>query len=122
MLIDYLQSETLRILGLEAGDIIDPDKPLMDLGLDSLMAVEMRNALSSAIGQNLSATLLFDYPTLESVGNFLLALIGLLPNTQEALLESDTGTDENQPSTDDLLRWIETMPDDEIDRRMNEKD
>ena len=122
MLIDYLQSETLRILGLDAGDIIDPDKPLMDLGLDSLMAVEMRNALSSAIGQNLSATLLFDYPTLESVGNFLLALIGLLPNTQEALLESDTGTDENQPSTDDLLRWIETMPDDEIDRRMNEKD
>lgn len=118
MLIDHLQDETLRILGLDAGDTIDPDKPLMDLGLDSLMAVEMRNALSSAIGQNLPATLLFDYPTLESVCSFLLALIGLLPDTQAAPVESDTGTDETQSSTDDLLRWIETMPDDEIDRRM----
>jgi acyl carrier protein len=122
MVIDHLHNETLRILGLDAGDRIDPDKPLMDLGLDSLMAVEMRNALSSAIGQNLPATLLFDYPTLETICSFLLALIGLLPDTQATPPAPESGADENQTSTDDLLRWIETMPDDEIDRRMNKKD
>jgi NADPH:quinone reductase-like Zn-dependent oxidoreductase/acyl carrier protein len=51
------------IIGLPADTDIDPDQPLKDIGLDSLMAVEMRNELARAIGLRLTATLLFDYPT-----------------------------------------------------------
>ena len=66
-----LRAEAARVLGLPAGRPIDPRVPLRELGLDSLMAVELRNALGLALGRTLPATLLFDHPTLEALGRAL---------------------------------------------------
>ena len=60
-----------RILGLDASVPIDGQRPLRDLGLDSLMAVELRNALSALLETRLHATLLFDYPTLDTLFGYL---------------------------------------------------
>jgi acyl carrier protein len=115
---EHLHAETLRILGLDSTQRIDFDTPLVELGLDSLMAVEMRNALNNAMEQNLPATLLFDYPTIQSLCTFLLETLGM----GKAVQSSETAWDEEQESTDDLLRRIETMADDEVDRLINKKD
>ena len=72
LLIGYLREEAARILGLSASQYIDERQPLLSLGLDSLMAVEFRNRLASALKTPLSATLLFDYPTFASLAAFLL--------------------------------------------------
>jgi myxalamid-type polyketide synthase MxaB len=68
----YLRGEAIRILGLPASQAIDPRQPLNALGLDSLMAVEMRNALSASLSCPLPATLLFDYPTIETLSDYLM--------------------------------------------------
>ena len=65
-----------------AGVTIDPDAPLMEAGLDSLAAVELRNELqrASPAGTLLPSTLVFDFPTARSLADFL------APQQQEPLV------------------------------------
>ena len=48
----------------------------MEAGLDSLGAVELRNALSARLGVDLPATLTLDYPTIDALASHLAALHG----------------------------------------------
>jgi myxalamid-type polyketide synthase MxaE and MxaD len=62
---------TLAVLGLPASHPLDPQQGLRDVGLDSLMAVELRNALQRSLGRPLPATLAFDHPTLEALATYV---------------------------------------------------
>jgi acyl transferase domain-containing protein len=64
-------------IGLDDGTSIVPTTPLREVGLDSLMAVELRNVLVRLGGQSLPATLLFDYPHLEVLTSHLYRTWGL---------------------------------------------
>ncbi|HMG22688.1 MAG TPA: SDR family NAD(P)-dependent oxidoreductase, partial [Kofleriaceae bacterium] len=66
-----VRTELAAVLGLPGPDAVPVDRPLKELGLDSLMAVEARNRLSAAIGHKLPASLLFDYPTPTALAGFL---------------------------------------------------
>ena len=55
------------VLGTE----VPTNTPLMSVGLDSIGAVEFANAVSSELGMSFSAVMLFDHPTLESIGSYL---------------------------------------------------
>ena len=53
------------------GASIASDAPLMEAGLDSIGAVEVRNAVASKFGVELPATVTFDYPTVASMAGFI---------------------------------------------------
>ncbi|MFI1913834.1 SDR family NAD(P)-dependent oxidoreductase [Nocardia sp. NPDC020380] len=55
----------MRLLDLPAE--VDPDRPLRDIGVDSLTSLELRNALSTEIGRTLPPTLVFDHPTIRAI-------------------------------------------------------
>ena len=57
------------------GQVVSPDEPLMAAGLDSLGAVELRNALEGALGISLPGTLVFDYPSVDAMTQFILSQI-----------------------------------------------
>ena len=71
-LLAVVRSEAARILGIPGPTTTAPEQPLQELGLDSLMAVELRNRLSVLLGVQLPATLLFDYPTPQGLVTHLL--------------------------------------------------
>ncbi|EYF05471.1 Malonyl CoA-acyl carrier protein transacylase [Chondromyces apiculatus DSM 436] len=66
-----VEEQARRVLGIAPGAPFDPNRPLSELGLDSLAAVELRNALATALARALPATLIFDYPTVAALCGFL---------------------------------------------------
>ena len=79
VVLEHLRQQAVRVLGLDPRRTIDPRQPLQDLGLDSLMAVELRNALGASLGRQLPATLLFDHPTLDALADRVSRDLGLGP-------------------------------------------
>ena len=69
ILLSFLKGVAAEQSGLSD---IAVDQPLMEHGFDSLMAVEMRSRLRGLLGVSLPVSLLFDYPTLEKIGEYLL--------------------------------------------------
>jgi acyl transferase domain-containing protein/acyl carrier protein len=49
----FVRAEVARVLGHKSGASLDGERPLLHLGLDSLMAVQLRNTLSEAFGVDL---------------------------------------------------------------------
>ena len=87
----HLAEQALSVLGLNAATSIEPHTPLKEVGLDSLMAVELRNALTRSIGEPLPATLLFDYPSLDALASYLMRSLDL--STAAVPLVSSAHTD-----------------------------
>jgi NADPH:quinone reductase-like Zn-dependent oxidoreductase/pyruvate/2-oxoglutarate dehydrogenase complex dihydrolipoamide acyltransferase (E2) component len=68
-----VRAEVARVLSLGRAAAVPVDRPLRELGLDSLMAVELRNALGRRVGATLPANLAFDHPTPAAIAKFLLS-------------------------------------------------
>jgi acyl carrier protein len=55
---------------------IEPETPLKALGIDSLMGLELRNRLEARLGVTLSATLVWTYPHIAALTEYLCSLLG----------------------------------------------
>ncbi|MGK4008526.1 amino acid adenylation domain-containing protein [Sorangium sp. So ce1036] len=71
-LLDLVREELARALGLGSPRDIAPDRPLLELGLNSLMALEIRQRLGARLGLSLPATLLFEHPTADGAAGRVL--------------------------------------------------
>jgi acyl carrier protein len=110
VVIDQVRNEVAHVLGLQNSESLPNNKPLHEFGLDSLMAVELRNRLGDAIGYRLPATLLFDYPTVDGLTGYL---------TRNALKLEETESPKQPAATLtglDVLSQIENLDDAAIDR------
>ncbi|MFJ7044361.1 SDR family NAD(P)-dependent oxidoreductase [Streptomyces sp. NPDC101112] len=61
-----------ELLGHGDAGALPPDRSLLEAGLDSLTAVELRNRLSALTGLRLPARLLFDHPVPQALADHLL--------------------------------------------------
>ena len=71
LIVDYLRDNVADVTRLDPAEIRD-EAGFFALGMDSLMAVELRQRLELAVGKELPATLAMDYPRLVDVADYLL--------------------------------------------------
>ncbi len=75
-LLSHLTSRLALILGPEAS-CLEPSVPLTEFGLDSLMALEFKNRISSDLGLTMSTARLLQGPSLDELATELLASLPL---------------------------------------------
>lgn len=69
---NLIAGEVRAVLGLNPDESIDFDCGLFEMGLDSLMSVELKSRLARAMDLKLPATLTFTYPTVNALSEYLL--------------------------------------------------
>ncbi|MFF1655228.1 SDR family NAD(P)-dependent oxidoreductase [Streptomyces sp. NPDC058255] len=82
-LLELIRAEVAAVLGHTDASAIDRRFP--ELGLDSLMSVQLRNRLSLLTGLPLAATVAYDWPSVEQLADHLYGeLSGTLPHSTTA--------------------------------------
>jgi mycoketide-CoA synthase len=84
--LELVRAEVASVLGHATPEAVAVEQPFLELGFDSLIAVELRNRLNLASGLRLSPTLVFDHPTPIALAEYLLAQ---LTDAHEAVGGSD---------------------------------
>ncbi|MCP4347107.1 MAG: SDR family NAD(P)-dependent oxidoreductase [Desulfobacterales bacterium] len=71
MLTSYLQNEVARVLEIDLLHLPDWNRGFFDMGMDSLTAVELKDALEIGMGTSFPSTTAFDYPTVKELADYI---------------------------------------------------
>jgi phthiocerol/phenolphthiocerol synthesis type-I polyketide synthase C len=77
-----------------SADPLDHNAPMESLGLDSLMALELRNRLESTLGITLPVALVWSYPTISTLAGALCERMGYQAAT-ESVMTAEPETEES---------------------------
>ncbi|WP_067467658.1 type I polyketide synthase [Actinomadura macra] len=84
ILLHHIQVQAAGTIGHTGPDSVPPNKPLQELGFDSLTAVQLRNHLNTSTGLQLPTTVVFDHPTPHDLATYIQAeLSGTRPQEAE---------------------------------------
>jgi acyl carrier protein len=117
----HVREQAARILGYASAQALDTGQALSDLGLDSIMAVNLTELLEGMIGWRLPATLLFNYPSVDALAGYLAAELAAQTAAEGELADTadDQADDESEQidleALGDILAEIEGLSEDEID-------
>ena len=119
LLLGYVSNQVIKVLRLGSTQV-SQRQPLNEMGLDSLMAVELRNMLGAGLGlkRPLPATLVFDYPTVEALADYLAKDALALTPVEPPQIDLPP---ELAPTGDEMLDTVEELSDEEVDRLLAEK-
>jgi phthiocerol/phenolphthiocerol synthesis type-I polyketide synthase B len=102
LLVDHVTAQVVAAMGLASAQLLDPLAGFFQSGMDSLMSVTLQRALSDSLGEALPASVVFDYPTVEALSDYLATL---LPEVAEDA-EEESADAYDDFSDDELLKEL----------------
>jgi acyl carrier protein len=85
---EYLRTRVVEVLGVGSGASLRDDQPITELGLDSLMALELKNELQRATAVTLPANFFFEHTTVDAASTYIDAM--LLVTSQDTQRAADS--------------------------------
>ncbi len=121
---DAVRRLAARVLALPPDDVPETTA-LNELGLDSLMAVELRNLLAATAGVDgaVPTTLVFDYPTIDAIAGYLADDVFGLGACEPVTTGPETSAAARGAggSLGSLLDELANLSDEEIERQLAER-
>jgi acyl carrier protein len=111
LVLEHVKEQLIHVFGLKARTDIDDNQEFGDLGMDSLMAVEISNRLKRSFGCSLSSTIAFEYSTLNRLTDYVLLVV--LKN------EFHQGENDMRSEALTLLNRIDDLSDDQVNELLN---
>ena len=108
VLVEHVRAEVAGVLRLEPGRTIELHRGLFDLGMDSLMSVELKSRLEASVGRALPSTLTFNYPNVGALAGYLATeVLSLQPSAAPASIagmgkRATTSAESGELSEDEL--------------------
>jgi phthiocerol/phenolphthiocerol synthesis type-I polyketide synthase B len=106
LLVDHVTAQVVAAMGLASPQLLDPATGFFQSGMDSLMSVTLQRALSDSLGESLPASVVFDYPTVEALADYLATLLPELVEAAEQAGSGEGGDAYQDLSDDDLLKEL----------------
>jgi 8-amino-7-oxononanoate synthase len=116
ILFDFVRSQIAKVLGFNSPELIEANENFADLGMDSLMAVELKNRLQATLGKSIAQSLVFDYPTLQALVEHLLGEVLLL----DAPPEKPTTEPNKQVNQTPPLAEVVILPETETNEQVTQ--
>ena len=117
VLIEEVKKEVATVLGLELSRQIEPQIGFFDMGMDSLMALQLKNNLQVKLGCSLSSTLTFEYPNIEILSDYLLQDIICL----ESVVKTEQESEKNIQQQTEKLAEIQQLSESELSEIINQE-
>jgi acyl carrier protein len=114
-LVDWL-AEALAMDGRQ----IEPSRPFLSYGLDSVQAMSMVGDLEATFGGRLSPTLAWDYPTVADMAEHLAGRLIARSAATPAAVRPQPEPAASRAEIEGLLTGIEHLDDQEVDRLLTE--
>ncbi len=127
LVLDLVRDAIAAVLGHSSAASVEVSRGFLEIGFDSLTAVEFRNRVNQLTGLKLAATLIFDHPSPEALARHLLAELAPGGNVTALTLLSELDRLESSlaavPADDDdrsqvterlrglLAAWTDSRPD-----------
>ncbi|MHC5722586.1 MAG: acyl carrier protein, partial [Nostoc sp.] len=68
-LFEYIGKQVATILGVK--QMPDPEQGFLEMGIDSLLSIELKNRLEKGLEVSLAASLIFDFPNITRLVDYL---------------------------------------------------
>lgn len=73
LLMNYIQEQLIEVLKLDPSERLNPQQGFFEMGIDSLMTIELKNQFEDDLECSLPSTLFFKYSTLGSLAEYLVS-------------------------------------------------
>jgi acyl transferase domain-containing protein/acyl carrier protein len=103
----HLRAQLAKVLGMSDPEQVELRQGFFDMGLDSLMAVELKNRLEATLECTLPQMLLFNYPSLEELTHYLISDV-----LSASILFDDTPSASSTTRAEAEEESVSSLPDD----------
>ena len=115
LLTDYLIGIVAKVLGLTKNDLPDPEEGFFNLGMDSLVALDLSQKIQADLGISLTSTATFEYPNIQELAIYLEEIVPKAEVGEDTSPTPVTNLNENR-----LFLEVSELSEDEWEKSVND--